>query len=228
MASKSVRVPKDSVNKFQGRTIEIVVGDEQKIYNVHEGLVRASSPFFEKALAGEWKESAQRTIQLRDDEPEIVALYIHWLYCGKLAVCCGEPGRIPNSEYLDLVKAYVLGDKILDTLFQDAIVDAIVESRRSTGQDETSSYPFGEALEYAYNRLAETAPILELFVDMYVSDAHSSWLHKIADSTTVPQPFLLRLASKLLDRCDASWDPLKACNYHTHGKNPTKLPSTDS
>ncbi|PYI25302.1 hypothetical protein BP00DRAFT_452242 [Aspergillus indologenus CBS 114.80] len=221
MAPKSIRVPKDHVTRFQGRAIEIVVGDEQKVFGVHEGLVRSSSPFFNRALAGEWKESVQRTVPLPDDEPEIAALYIHWLYTGKLAVSCGEPGRIKHAEYLDLVKAYVFGNKILDTRFQNAIIDALVESR-SEWQGENSTYPVGEVLEYAYDHLPGTAPILELFVDMYVRDAHSSWLRKWANPDMVPQPFLLKLASKLLDRCDASWDSLKACNYYSHGKNPNR------
>ncbi|PYI15781.1 hypothetical protein BO86DRAFT_415703 [Aspergillus japonicus CBS 114.51] len=213
MAPKSIRVPKDYVNKSQGRAIEIVVGDEQKVYGVHEGLIRSSSPFFDKAMAGEWT--------------EIVALYIHWLYYSTLPVFCDEPGLFGNSEYLDLVKAYVLGDKILDIRFQDTVIDAIVEKCHSIARDGLRWYPVGEVLEYAYHNLAASAPILELFVDIYVAQASSSWLHDWADPTTIPQPLLLRLASKLLNQRDTSEEPLEASKYHCRGKNPNKLSSTD-
>ncbi|RAH69974.1 BTB/POZ domain-containing protein [Aspergillus aculeatinus CBS 121060] len=222
MASKSVRVSKDSVNKFQGRTIEIVVGDEQRVYGVHEGLVRSSSPFFDKALAGKWKESAQRTVQLPNDEPKIVALYIHWLYYGTLPVFCDELVEIGNSEYLDLAKAYILGDKILDTLFQDTVIDAIIEKSRSTAQDGHRWYPDGAVLDYAYHNIAESAQILELFVDMYVTKGNSSWLQEWTDPTHIPQPFLLSVASKLLDRRAVSKEPLEALIYHIHGRNHDK------
>ncbi|KAL4870101.1 hypothetical protein BDV12DRAFT_184709 [Aspergillus spectabilis] len=218
MASKRIRIQKENGDKarFQGKTIEIVVGDEQKIFSVHEGLSRASSLFLDKAMAGDWKESEQRTIYLPDDDPKVLALYIHWLYYGTLAVLCDEPGLPGNSEYLDLVKAYVLGDKLLDFAFQDAAVDAIIEKSRSVAQDGAKWYPVGEVIEYAYNNTIDSAPIRELLVDMYANRAQSSWLHDWADPASVPQPFLLGLASKLLDRRERSAEPLEANKYYSH------------
>jgi hypothetical protein len=196
-----------------------VVGDEEVIFSVHEVLVRASSSFFDKTMAGGWKESVQRTIKLPDDEPKILALYTHWLYYGTLPVFCDEPGLPGNSEYLDLVKAYVLGDKLLDTLFQDTAIDAIVEKSHSNAQDGKRWYPVGEVIEYAYSNTTESALIRELLVDMYVYHGYSSWLHDWADSASIPQPFLLRLASKLLDQRGDSGKPIEAYRYHSHGNN---------
>lgn len=70
-----------------------------------------------------------------DDEPDIFALYVHWLYCGTLPVFCDEPGPPSRAEYLDLVKVYILGDKIVDFRFQNAAIDAILEKTQSVAQD---------------------------------------------------------------------------------------------
>ncbi|KAJ0414044.1 hypothetical protein BJY00DRAFT_295821 [Aspergillus carlsbadensis] len=227
MSSESVRAPKADANKLVGRTIDVIAGAERTVYSVHEALVFTSSPFFEKAMAGEWKESSQRTIQLPDDEPSTVALYVHWLYYRTLPVFCDEPGLPGNAEYLDLVKAYVFGDKILDTTFQNAIIDAMIEKSGSKARDGASWYPVGEVLEYAYNNIAEPAPILELLVDMYVTTARRSWLYDWANPATIPQPFLLSLSSKLLHRRVASDERLEASKYYTDASDHDSAPPAE-
>lgn len=111
-------------------------------------------------MAGEWQEFSKRTIQLPDDEPKIIAVYIHWLYYDTLPVFCDEPGLSGNAEYVDLVKAYVLGEKVLDPTFQDATIDAIIEKSVSESQDGSAWFPVGEAIEYAYGNTCESSAII--------------------------------------------------------------------
>ncbi|KAI9928693.1 hypothetical protein MW887_001910 [Aspergillus wentii] len=158
-----IRISKDEGNKNQ-----------QEPFSVHENLVRTSSRFFDKAMAGKWRESLQRTVKLPDEEPNIFTLYLHWLYYGALPVYCDKPGLAGNSEYLELAKAYVLGDKLLDSKFQDTVIDAIIEKSLSKAKDGASWYPVGEVID--------------------------DWLRDYNEPENVPQPFLLKLASKLLDR----------------------------
>lgn len=86
-------------------------------------------------MSGAWLESTQRTIQLPEDEAEIFGIYVHWLYYGTLPVCCNDSGLPENQEYLKLVKAYTLGDKLMDTKFQNAAIDAIIEKSISAASD---------------------------------------------------------------------------------------------
>jgi hypothetical protein len=206
-----------------------VVGAQQEVFSVHERLVRASSSFFDKAMAGDWKESQQRTIHLPDDEPEIFALYVHWLYYGTLPVFCDESGLPGNSEYLNLVKAYVLGDKILDSRYQDAAIDAIVEKCQSKAQDGANWFPVGEVIRYAFDNTNESAPIRELLVDMYAIHGYRAWLEDWAEPASLPQPFLFKLASTLLDWRHGAKLTFQPSRYHAHrsdeGNSPKKPPS---
>ncbi|XHF97178.1 hypothetical protein AWENTII_000779 [Aspergillus wentii] len=202
-----------------GRSVDVVVGNQQEPFSVHENLVRTSSRFFDKAMAGKWRESLQRTVKLPDEEPNIFTLYLHWLYYGALPVYCDKPGLAGNSEYLELAKAYVLGDKLLDSKFQDTVIDAIIEKSLSKAKDGASWYPVGEVIEYVYCNTHESAPIRELLVDMYVYYGYSDWLRDYNEPENVPQPFLLKLASKLLDRRVKSGVSLEAERYHSHGSN---------
>ncbi|KAF7122784.1 hypothetical protein CNMCM5793_000894 [Aspergillus hiratsukae] len=226
MSSKRIRTSKDEGSSLRGKTVDIAVGVQKEIFSVHETLIRASSSFFDKAMAGDWKESQQRTIQLPEDEPGIFALYVKWLYCGTLPVVCDEPGLPGNSEYINLVKAYVLGDKILDSKFQDTVIDAIVEKSQSKAKDGQCWYPNMGVIKYTFKNTSESAPIRKLLVDMYAGFARSSWIHTWA--ADLPQPFLFQLASTLLDRRRGTTAPLVANRYHTRRsddgstpKNPT-------
>jgi hypothetical protein len=204
-----------------------VVGAQQQGFSVHERLLRASTSFFDKAMAGDWKESQQRTICLPDEEPRIFSLYAHWLYWGTLPVVGDETGAPGDPEYVDLVKAYVLGDKILDSKFQDTAIDAIVEKSKSVGTDGVRRYPNGWAIKYAFNNTNESAPIRKLLADMYAYRANSAWLQDWAAS--IPQPFLFQVASTLLDQRQGT-KVIEASQYHTRhsdeGNTPEKQTST--
>jgi BTB/POZ domain len=194
-----------------------VVGDQHEIFGIHERLIRASSPFFDKAMSDKWQESLQRSIQLPDDEPKIFQLYVHWLYYDTFPVFSDEPGSSGNAEYLELIKAYILSDKLLDSRFQNAVIDAIIEKSVSKARDGSYWFPVGEAIDYAYSNTNESAPIRKLLVDLYVRHGCGSWLHDWGESASVPQPFLFELASKLLDRRDSLFQlKIEASNYHVH------------
>lgn len=200
--------------RFMGRAVEFLVGEKKEKFIVHERLIRASSAFFDRATSATWLE---HTIRLPEDEPEIFGIYVHWLYYDKLPVYCNEPGRAANQEYLKLVKAYTLGDKLMDTEFQNAAIDAIVEKSNSTASDGKRYYPVAEVVEFAYNNTHVSAPIRRLLVDMHVSVGSGKWLdYGNFNSESVPQPFLFELSSKLLDLRRATRLEIKASDYHVH------------
>ena len=194
------------------------MGSEQVIYSVHESLVRASSPFFDKAMAGEWKESAQRTVQLPDVDVEIFALYAHWLYCGTLPVIGERRDWTGTMEYLHLAKAYVLGDRLLDTKFQNAVIDAIVEKSQTAARGGTDR-PCLDVIRYTYQSTAESATIRDLLVDVYICHGTSTWLSSWPDPSPIPEPFLLKLASKLLDGQKVS---ITTHKYYSQAVQPVK------
>lgn len=211
------------------RIVDVVVGDEKETFSVHENLIRTSSPFFDKALTGAWRESSQRTIQLPEDEPKIFAIYVHWLYNCTLPVFCNEPDLAGNSEYVEIVKAYVLGDKLLDAAFQNTAIDAIIEKSVTRASDGCLWHPVAEAIEYAFNESSESAPIRDLLVDMYLYKGGGKWLYDWGKPENLPQPFLLKLAAKLLDDRGASIGKrLDPSNYHCDASDDEVSPKQSS
>ncbi|KAL2798170.1 hypothetical protein BJX66DRAFT_334209 [Aspergillus keveii] len=161
MPSRRIEVPDIRQHQLAGPTIAIVAGGGGKSYNVHERILRNASPFFETALAGPWTESQTRQINLPADDSTAVGIYVSWLYFSAIPVVCGS-----SSEYLDLARAYVFADKILDGRFHNAIIDALVEKSTNQGADHKRSCPQASVINYVYKYTAEGAPIRKLLEDI--------------------------------------------------------------
>lgn len=185
--------------------------------SAHAPVLSSSSLFFEKALSGKWEESNIDTLKLPEVEPDIFAIYLHWLYFGTLPVLhnASGPGSDPGNEDLELAKAYVLGDRLIDTKFQNAVVSAIVEKNSANLLSINNWCPSGEVIEYVYNNTHESAKIRKLFVDLYVQRCQASWLQDSPHKEKLPQPFLLELVTRLIDRPPQSGHGfLRASDYH--------------
>ncbi|KAK3673325.1 hypothetical protein LTR78_006871 [Recurvomyces mirabilis] len=75
-------------------------------------------------------EASTRTIPLPDDQPEAFRMYSHWLYT-RMIFSPGS-GSLTSKDYPFLVQAYTLGDKLLDTSFQNIIIDTFISTLLST------------------------------------------------------------------------------------------------
>lgn len=183
--------------------VDIVVEDGKHTLRVHESLIRASSPFCDKALNN--LRASERTIQLPHEPSIAVESYVYWLYSGTLPVL---PDGCSCSDYSALFASYVLGEKLLDQNFQNTTIDAII-GRSNAVIDGSRWYPRRDHIIYAYNNTSPSSPIRDLLVDMYLFNAERHWLEGYSD---LPPAFVLELASRLVDeriRPNRFLDPTK-------------------
>jgi hypothetical protein len=193
--------------------VTITVEPSKKPFYVHESLIYASSLFFNKAISRSWKESEEHAFKLPEGNPQIFALYSHWLYVGQIPVIVQNSTKkeVANNnykEYYDLVKAYVLGDKLLDVKFQDSTIQAIVKKSAAPGTDGQRHYPGAGTIIYAYANTTESAKIRNLFVDIYVEIAGPRWLTK-----ELPKDFLYSVVEGLMKKRVPPSKPIKASDY---------------
>ncbi|RAH42808.1 BTB/POZ domain-containing protein [Aspergillus brunneoviolaceus CBS 621.78] len=135
--------------------IKVLVGPRGTMHRIPERKARSSSEFFDKALAGTWKEGTQRTVRLPDVDPRTFG----------------------NSEFKDLVKAYILADKLMDNNFGNQLINAIV-TRLTGGSGGYRSPPSKEEMEFVWRALPPLTPLYRLLVDfeVHVGPFASSWL----------------------------------------------------
>lgn len=183
-----------------GETVAVVVGLQKEVIHVHEALLRASSPFFDKAMGPLWKEAKERRINMPDEAPDIVKIYIYWLYCGALLMYPPKSQESAEREDLNYVKAWILGDNLLDLDFQNAVVDGIFERYHTEPRDGKRWNVWPGAVNYAFDNTYKGAPIRRLFVDMYCLWSKKDVLASWEKEEDIPHDFLVEAVRTLAKR----------------------------
>ncbi|KKP05528.1 hypothetical protein THAR02_02345 [Trichoderma harzianum] len=131
-----LRTYKDGSLDLRGRALTVTVGSTDPVmFSVHEHLICRTSDYFKTAMKAHWETSTSGSIALKEEDPEVFEVYLHWLYFETLPVRNDSPGSEGNAEYAQLAKAYVLGELLQDVNFKDAVLDAILIKTNSKASD---------------------------------------------------------------------------------------------
>jgi len=161
-----------------------------------------------------WTGDNDRILELPDDEPENIKVYVAWLYSNRTFTKL-EDGVDKESDigFNGLLNAYIFGDKIQDSDFKDAIIDAFIEKT-----EETKSYYINARKMWEYT--PPGALIRRYMVDTYVWEGREKWLEYIP---YLNQDFLVELGRALYKRIKLPKDytgvaPFvhDSCLYHEH------------
>lgn len=180
--------------------ITVAVGqDELKVsFKVHEHAICDRSEFFRNSMKPEWSSmrADPRVIELPEDDPDAFSLYRTWVYSGKLAILPDKDCDLNSTteRYHTLAYAYVLGERLLDTDFKNAIADAYVLYARGIPPSRRY-YPSNEEIRIIYEGTREESPIRQLLVDIWYCRGKAEWLEKDAD---LPREFLTNVVRELL------------------------------
>ena len=125
----------------------------------------------------------------------------------------------PTPEhYHILAHAYVLGERLLDTPFKNAIADAYVLYARGSPPAKRY-YPSNEEIRILYEGTSEGSPIRKLLVDIWYCRGKVEWIENDAD---LPQEFLAAVVRELfrvrvnVDQLSRPWK-LSHLQYHEKG-----------
>lgn len=206
-----------SSNRLDGEVVVFLVGTkEPKKYTVHEDLVKPSSEFVRLALRGDWQEASTRVIPLPDDEPAVFSVYLHWLYNGLLHT--SRQGLMTwsesDAEYEMLVKAYILGEKIIDVTFKNSVIDAILE--------KVAKNTFNKRLtSLVFDNTPSGSALRRLWMDVYYYAGAAEWLEPTLAGDTISAEFMIEFSRYQMQKrtSPSSSDKLDlslGCTYHEH------------
>lgn len=172
------------------------------------------------ALRGEWKEAQERTIPLPEDDPEVFSVYQQWLYGGRIHTCSSNKALFkPNDEYKTLVKAYILGEKIVDQDFKDSIADASVEKLRPLRRFDAS------LTDLVFDNTPAGSPLRRLWLDVYYHFGSSEWLDAKLVGGPINAEFMVEFSRYQMEYRTGFGSFGKdgmflSCTYHEHGIRP--------
>ncbi|KAK4920326.1 hypothetical protein LTR49_012108 [Elasticomyces elasticus] len=130
MSRLSVRVPATDTPFTLSRPILLVVGEEGIYhFHVHEELLVKHSKYFEAAMHNGWKEAEEGTIYLSDLHPTDFATFANFVYTGRVMTKSDDHDEATRSdgEWPRLARAWILGNRLISTSYEDAVLDAVVD-----------------------------------------------------------------------------------------------------
>lgn len=189
-----------------------------------------TSEFFQKCCNGEWKEASTRNIELLEADSNVFSTYLQWLYTGELiateesrrqglrAIDSNTRLSVAHATFKALAVLGIFGDMIMDSAFENAVVDEIIKTREATVYDPSTA-----AVRTIYNNTASSKNIKRLFVDYYASEVSTSYLAE--NRSALHEDMLFEIMIRLhgdrkaltvkdADRLRPSWE--SRCDYHSH------------
>ncbi|KAJ4348541.1 uncharacterized protein N0V89_009918 [Didymosphaeria variabile] len=140
----------------------------QETFVAHETIL-ARSDFFRNAMNGNWLESDTRTIEMSEDDPYTVGLYLQFIYVKELPHDSNEPLMDQlEQEYKDLAKVYVLANKLQDTTTKTCTVRRVFDLLQVNVDSEIWLAPDEEAVRTVYEGTYNNDPMRRLFVDVWL------------------------------------------------------------
>lgn len=117
-----------------GPMITVKVTDRNlpsETFYVHENVLCAQSDFFRKACQGSFRESAIRTIELKEEDPEVFSKFLEWIYFGDYEITAGK-------ELDELFSLYIFADKIQTSRLKNEIIDKLMSIAETTERQKLS------------------------------------------------------------------------------------------
>lgn len=197
-------------------TVAVGEGADCRTFYIHPETAKYHSDFFVAALRNEWKERADKTIRLPEDDPTVFRVFATFLYSGHVGVPEYLPvdvdGDGPDDEmgcmWIFLAQAWLLGEKLQSISFSDAVID-VMTTRATEGMVFTAHVP---ALVWPGS--ARMTCLKKFLVDV----AAYSWDSETLRNSHVRNPleFVEDLAAKML-RSPVDWARVRGgCVYHEH------------
>ncbi|KAL2208221.1 hypothetical protein CC79DRAFT_818880 [Sarocladium strictum] len=187
---------------FSKGTIEVVVGATDPVtFHVQEELIRRNSGYFRSIFSGQWVESSNRKVRLAWHEADIFNFYLNWVYRRDLDKPIVVSEEAIMLRYLELAKAYALGDYLQDFTFKNAVIDAFSSIMNGTS-GYPRSYPNAIVVYEVYTNTTEHSGLRNLLVHIYAQSETNlgKWFVEERKSDDFPQGFLYDLAASLLKK----------------------------
>lgn len=172
----------------------VYVGPNRKLYHIHKRLLLGASRLLQRS---------DGSVDLPNEEPRLFQVYMEWLYGNRsktvfkainaheVTVTATGTEDMPGARAL--IELYLLGERLRDVKFKNAVVDAYIKAV----QKATNS-PACFAAQI-YSQLPTDSPFRHLYVDMWAWYFNHMWFEDLEpgdDALAAPGEFWLDVTKK--------------------------------
>ncbi|KAI9684970.1 MAG: hypothetical protein M1820_010862 [Bogoriella megaspora] len=201
--------------------------EEYETFYIYEKLACRSSGFFRAACNRYWKEGATRVIELPEDDPNIFALFVQWMFTGEYNKTDSSGPLFPCV--ILAVDVYILADKLDVPPLKDRAIDHI---ELICSKAPWFSLTYHSIIDKIYGNTPEGSPLRRLAVSQQINNSmkggsEPKWLREGSPRPGSPvsdfyfdlacEKFRLTLRKMRLGD-DQSIPTAGPCEFHVHGK----------
>lgn len=206
------------VRSTSSKPVKVIVGtgSKTKDFYVHEDELKRHSDFCAAALRGPWLEAQERVIRLPDEDPDVFAVFVDFIYgAGRIDITCGTTVSQTIAFMDSTFAAWDLGDRMLCTSLRDAVVDRFIGTVSSWS-------PRGVLLWMkAYAKANSSRGLKRLLVDVALWNWRSSDFQR-AQYLLPLSPLLVETVLRARTISPAELKGKRpwvdaGCKYHDHG-----------
>lgn len=154
-------------------TVNIVVGSDKKLFQIHLTQLCKSSSFFKAAIASKVMEQSELEIILPKEDAKLFEYFTQWLYSQHYST----PSFTENGAYVFFaVRMFILAEKYdIDSLKKTILEELFVMAAGPVGA-ETAKPPAPDTIVYAYEHTPLSSSLRKLLADWYCYQVDESWV----------------------------------------------------
>ncbi|KAK6435909.1 hypothetical protein LTR95_007911, partial [Oleoguttula sp. CCFEE 5521] len=170
--------------------IKILVGKEPKFasFGMCKDTICEQSKSFAAACSVTWAEGQAGVIKLPEEDPEVIAKYIGWLYTDTIAVNYGV--FLPTYRRDDLIAWYLLADRLDDKKLRNHTISQMVGMNVYV-----KCLLDGKFVDAVCEETAPNSSLRKMLVEVHIALEDRGVLR----TNTYPQEFILDLACQAMD-----------------------------
>ncbi|OBS22615.1 hypothetical protein FPOA_08951 [Fusarium poae] len=85
---------------------DAVITCEDKVFKIHRIVLSAHSKYFAKQLNGNWKETSERKVEIKDFDPSVVEAMLCFVYSFDYRNTCGTSSMIFDAQVYQIADKY--------------------------------------------------------------------------------------------------------------------------
>ena len=162
---------------------------------MHKNLLCGKSDVFAAAFRpGSFKEGATGSIDLPDEDPNVFASFVEWLYMKTFSASCKGSSEDCSTDFILLTKLYVLADKYLIPALKIDVLHEFKKHRSHSSMAITMCI-------YIHKNTKPMAPLRLYVVDeMHRSPGLTTALKNTKDDFASYPELLIDLITRMADR----------------------------
>ncbi len=178
--------------------ITIVVGEQEDRFEVHRDRLFSASSWFKTTLNSGLQETSLQQILLPTDDPEVVEIFVQWLYDAD-----PDFSVITEQMFTQLAKLYEFANRLCIRELKNYIVWKLFELRMQNRTPPMSS------VHYAFKHMPDNAPFRKILIAWFTwHQASARTLTE--DALNVSPQFSVELVLAMVNKQDGAQDILSA------------------